>query len=194
MALFKSKAEKELEKRTLVRKTIRSIEKYIAQLQEQKAKAIQSAQEARNQGSKQMYSLAVSALRTALAQEKRAKEMLLNFELASQMRDLSAMTAGFLNGMSVLSKEMKEITGDMNFAKVQKQFAEAMAGVEQTTDNIDNMLESTDLSFGSIASSSGNISDKEIEALIGGLDGGFQAGSADDDIDRRLAELRRDLE
>lgn len=192
MGLFKSKAEKDMEKRALVRKTIRQIEKYISQLQEQKNKAINSAREARNQGATQMYSLAVSALKTALVQEKKAKEMLLNFELASQMRDLSAMTAGFLDGMSVLSKEMKEITGDMNFAKVQKQFAEAMQGVEQTTDNIDSMLETTDMSFSAISSSSGNIPDSEIAALIGGLDD--NAPSMDADIDKKLAELSKHLD
>lgn len=190
MGLFKSKAEKDMEKRALVRKTIRSIEKYISQLQEQKSKSIAAAQEARQQGSKQMYSLALSALKTAMAQEKKAREMLLNFQLASQMRDLSAMTAGFLEGMSVLSKEMKEITGDMNFAKVQKQFAEAMAGVEETTDNIDQMLEDTDATFGSIASASGNIPDSELEALIGNFDSETSAGV---DIDKKLADLDKIL-
>lgn len=190
MGLFKSKAEKDMEKRALVRKTIRSIEKYIAQLQEQKTKSIAAAQEARQQGSKQMYSLALSALKTAMAQEKKAREMLLNFQLASQMRDLSAMTAGFLEGMSVLSKEMKDITGDMNFAKVQKQFAEAMAGVEETTDNIDQMLEDTDAAFGSIASASGNIPDSELEALIGNFETDSSLGF---DIDKKLADIDKIL-
>lgn len=179
-----------MEKRALVRKTIRSIEKYIAQLQEQKTKSIAAAQEARQQGSKQMYSLALSALKTAMAQEKKAREMLLNFQLASQMRDLSAMTAGFLEGMSVLSKEMKDITGDMNFAKVQKQFAEAMAGVEETTDNIDQMLEDTDAAFGSIASASGNIPDSELEALIGNFESDASVGA---DIDKKLADIDKIL-
>ena len=190
MGLFKSKAEKDMEKRALVRKTIRSIEKYIAQLQEQKTKSIAAAQEARQQGSKQMYSLALSALKTAMAQEKKAREMLLNFQLASQMRDLSEMTAGFLEGMSVLSKEMKDITGDMNFATVQKQFAEAMAGVEETTDNIDQMLEDTDAAFGSIASASGNIPDSELEALIGNFETDSSLGI---DIDKKLADIDKIL-
>ena len=116
--------------------------------------------------------------------------MLLNFQLASQMRDLSAMTAGFLEGMSVLSKEMKDITGDMNFAKVQKQFAEAMAGVEETTDNIDQMLEDTDAAFGSIASASGNIPDSELEALIGNFETDSSLGI---DIDKKLADIDKIL-
>ena len=191
MGLFKSKAEKDMEKRALVRKTIRSIEKYVAQLQDQKNQAIRSAQEARQQGSKQMYNLALSAIKTAMAQEKKAREMLLNFQLASQMRDLSAMTAGFLDGMSVLSKEMKEITGDMNFAKVQKQFAQAMQGVEETTDNIDAMLDNTDMAFGAISSAMGDIPDSELEALIGGMED--NANTSDTDIDTKVAEIEKQL-
>lgn len=191
MGLFKSKAEKEMERRALVRKTIRSIEKYVSQLQDQKSQAIKSAREAKAQGSKQMYNLALSAIKTAMAQEKKAREMLLNFQIASQMRDLSAMTAGFLDGMSVLSKEMKEITGDMNFAKVQKQFSEAMQGVEETTDNIDAMLDNTDMAFGAISSAMGDIPDSELESLIGNLDD--DATDIEGDIDAKLAELEKRL-
>lgn len=193
MGLFKSKQEKEMERKMLVKKTMRNIEKYITQLQGQKEKAIESAKQAKIQGSPQQYSLAVSALKTALSQEKKAKEMLLNFELTLQMRDLAQMTSSFLDGMSVLSVEMKKITGDMNFAKVQKQFTQAMQGVEETTENIDAMLDNTDMSFSSISSNNANISNDEIERMIN-----FQASNnendLDSDIDKKLNELSKSLQ
>ena len=193
MGLFKSKQEKEMERKMLVKKTMRNIEKYITQLQGQKEKAIESAKQAKIQGSPQQYSLAVSALKTALSQEKKAKEMLLNFELTLQMRDLAQMTSSFLDGMSVLSVEMKKITGDMNFAKVQTQFTQAMQGVEETTENIDAMLDNTDMSFSSISSNNANISNDEIERMIN-----FQASNnendLDSDIDKKLNELSKSLQ
>jgi predicted O-linked N-acetylglucosamine transferase (SPINDLY family) len=193
MGLFKSKQEKEMERKMLVKKTMRNIEKYITQLQGQKEKAIESAKQAKIQGSPQQYSLAVSALKTALSQEKKAKEMLLNFELTLQMRDLAQMTSSFLDGMSVLSVEMKKITCDMNFAKVQKQFTQAMQGVEETTENIDAMLDNTDMSFSSISSNNANISNDEIERMIN-----FQASNnendLDSDIDKKLNELSKSLQ
>ncbi len=190
--LFKTKEEKELEKRMLVRKTMRDIEKHISKLQVQKQKAIESAKQAKIQGSPQQYSLAVSCLRTALAQEKKAKEMLLNFQNTLQMRDLSQMTGEFLKGMSVVSKEMQAITKDMNFAKVQKEFETAMMGVEETTDNIDAMLDSTNDTFSSISSANINIDDAEIEALIG-TQASDQEKSLDNDIDNKLKELSKTL-
>lgn len=192
MGLFKSKKQKEMERKMLVRRTMKSIQKYIAELQVQKNKAIESAKQAKIQGSSQQYSLAVSALKTALGQEKKAQEMLLNFEITLQMRDLTSMTSSFLKGMSTMSVEMKKITGDMNFTKVQKQFEDAMMGVEETTENIDMMLDNTDSSFSSIATSNSNISDDEIEKLIN-----FQAGESqknmDKEIDSKLSELSKTL-
>lgn len=192
MGLFKSKRQKEMEKKMLVRRTMKNIQKYISDLQVQKQKAIEAAKQAKIQGSSQQYSLAVSALKTAMGQEKKAQEMLLNFEITLQMRDLTSMTSSFLKGMSVMSVEMKKITGDMNFAKVQKQFEDAMMGVEETTENIDMMLDNTDSSFSSIASGNSNISDAEIEKLIN-----FQAGESqmqmDNDIDSKLSELSKTL-
>lgn len=192
MGLFRSKRQKEMDRKMLIRRTMKSIQKYITQLQVQKNKAIESAKQAKIQGSQQQYSLAVSALRTAMGQEKKAQEMLLNFEITLQMRDLTSMTSSFLKGMSVMSVEMKKITGDMNFAKVQKQFEDAMLGVEETTENIDMMLDNTDSSFSSIATSSSNVSDEEIEKLIN-----FQASESqmqmDTDIDSKLSELSKTL-
>lgn len=117
--------------------------------------------------------------------------MLLNFELTLQMRDLSAMTSSFLGGMSVLSMEMKKITGDMNFAKVQQQFSEAMMGVEETTENIDMMLDNNDSSFSSAASNP-NITDAEIDNLINNQATDSQM-QMDKDIDSKLSELSKSL-
>ena len=98
MGLFKSKQEKDIEKRLLIKKTIANMNKYINQLEEQKKKYIESAKKAKQIGSETQYNLSVSGLKTAVAQQKRAQEMLLNFELTSQMKDLTAMTGSFLDG------------------------------------------------------------------------------------------------
>lgn len=189
MGLFKSKLDKDMEKRMLVRKTTQQITKFIAQLQTQKEKAIAAARQAKAEGSESAYNLAASSLKMAIAQEKRAKDMLLNFEIALQMRDLTAMTSGFLDGMSVMSKQMKELTGDMNFAKVQRQFEEALIGVEQTTDKLDMLLDSRDTSFKSILQGGANDDKIEVDGMILGnrAVATKQVSTVDDD----LAELEK---
>ncbi len=192
MGFIKTKADKELERRMIVKKTIKNFEKQIAQMQVAKTKFIESAKRAKLQGSPQQYQLAVSGLKTAMAQEKKAQEMKLNFELLLQMRDLSKMTSEFLGGMSLISKEMKSITDEMDFAKVQKQFESAMSGVERTTDSLEVMLDSSQDSFSSISSSNMNISDAEIEALVGAQAGDAEA-QMDVDLDQKLNDISKKL-
>ena len=80
MGLFKSKQQKEMEQRMLIRKTMQKIQKYIQNLENQKVKYIEWAKTAKQKGIDSQYNLAVSGLKTAVAQQKKAEEILLNFE------------------------------------------------------------------------------------------------------------------
>lgn len=188
MSLFKTKAEKEMEQRMLIRKTMQKIKKYIQNLEAQKVKYIEWAKTAKKKGIESQYNLAISGLKTAVAQQKKAEEILLNFELTSQMRDLNVMTSEFLGGMSSLSKEMAKISKNMDFVKVQKEFEIAMMGVEETTFNLDNMLDNSESSFASIASDGGKIEDDEINSLIAN-EVTSEENQMDKEIDQKLEEI-----
>lgn len=190
MGLFKSKQQKDMEQRMLIRKTMQKIQRYIQNLEKQKAKYIEWAKTAKQKGIESQYNLAVSGLRTAVAQQKKAEEILLNFELTSQMRDLNVMTSEFLGGMSSLSKEMAKISKNMDFVKVQQEFEVAMMGVEETTVNLDNMLDSSESSFASIAADSSKVDSNEIEKLITN-EATDEENSMDTEIDKKLEEIQK---
>lgn len=192
MGLFKSKQEKDIEKRLLIKKTIANMNKYINQLEEQKKKYIESAKKAKQIGSETQYNLSVSGLKTAVAQQKRAQEMLLNFELTSQMKDLTAMTGSFLDGMSVLSRDMAKITSNNDFIKVQKEFEKAMLGVEDTSEKLDLFLDASDSSFENLASSAKGVSDDEIASLVDNQ-ASLEEDDQDAEIDRQLEELSKSI-
>lgn len=192
MGLFKSKEEKEMEQRMLIKKTMSNITKYITGLETQKDKYIDAAKKAKLKGSSSQYNLALSGLKTAMAQQKKAEEMLLNFELTSQMRDLTKMTSNFLGGMSVISKEMAKITNDMDFVKVQKEFEKAMLGVESTTENLDVLLDTSNMSFESIANTSSKVANEEIEKLIDN-DLSNDEKELDSDLEAKMAEIKKSL-
>lgn len=106
MAIFKSRQEKEIEKKMLVKRTINTMNKQINALEEQKKVFVEKAKTAKKNGLEAQYNLALTGYKMTLLQQKRAQEMLLNFEITSQMKDMTMMTKEFLGGMSVLSKEM----------------------------------------------------------------------------------------
>ena len=106
MGFFKSKQEKEMEQRMIIKKTINQFNKHIRELEDQKGKYLEAAKRAKQEGLDAQYNLALSGLKMAMMQQKKAKEMQLNFELASQMKDLTKVTSLFLDGMSMLSVEI----------------------------------------------------------------------------------------
>ena len=192
MGIFKSKQTKSIEKKMLVRKTLNTMNKHIKELQDQKGIYIQAAKTAKQKNLPMQYNLAISGLKMTIAQEKKAYEMLLNFEITSQMKDMSLMTSEFLKGMGVLSKEMARLTNNKEFEKVQKQFEIAMEGVEMQTEKMDMFLEMNQTTFASHATDGNRISDDEISSLID--EQASQSEMSSDDIDKEIEEVRKKLE
>lgn len=123
-------SKKEIKKKMLIKQTINNMNKQIQKLEAQKQVYIDAGKQAKQKGLTAQYNLALAGLKTTIMQQKRVYEMKLNFEITSQMKDMSAMTADFLQGMGSLSKDMMKLTKEKDFLKVEKQFNEAMVSVE----------------------------------------------------------------
>ncbi len=191
MGLFKTKQEKEIEKKMLVKKTINQMNKQISKLEDQKKVYISAAKRAKKLGLMNQYNLAVTGLKMTMAQQKRAQEMLLNFEITSQMKDMTVMTHEFLGGLSLLSKEMTKLTNSKDFAKVQQQFEAAMEGVQTQTEQMDIYLDMSEGEFNAHTGDTNAISDDEINSLI---DQELAMDEvSDDDIDKQLDEISKKI-
>ncbi|MGN0565507.1 MAG: hypothetical protein ACI4IU_02320 [Candidatus Limousia pullorum] len=140
-------SKKDIEKRMLIKQTINAMNKQIQKLDEQKKVYIDAGKQAKQKGLSAQYNLALSGLRMTIAQQRRVYEMKLNFEITSQMKDMSAMTSEFLKGMDSLSKDMLKLTKEKDFLKVQKQFTEAMTSVEVQTEQMENFMDDTEAAF-----------------------------------------------
>lgn len=166
MGIFKSKATKALEQKMIIKRTINSMNKQIADLEVAKKSYIDKAKVAKQNGLESQYNLALSGYKMTIAQQKRAQEMLLNFELTSQMKDMSAMTGEFLKSLGILSKEMVKLTKDKEFLKVQQEFEKAMEGVERRTEQMDVFMEMSEDGFKNSTTSEDTISDEDFAKII----------------------------
>ena len=194
MGLFKSKAEKEFDKKMVVKKTINSMNKQISTLEEQKNIFVEKAKEAKKKGLEAQYNLALSGYRMTYAQQKKAQEMLLNFEITSQMKDMTMMTSEFLKGMSLLSREMSKLADSKQFSKVQKEFEIAMNSVEEQSSQMEVFLESAETTFDAAASSEKqNISDEDFEKMID-EESAQDIGGTDAELDRQMEELKKKID
>ena len=191
MGIFKSKATKALEQKMAIKKTINSMNKQISELEKAKQVYIDKAKIAKKNGLETQYNLALSGYKLTIAQQKRAQEMLLNFELTSQMKDMSAMTGEFLQSMSILSKEMVKLTKDKEFFKVQQEFEKAMQGVATRTEQMDVFMEMSEEGFANSTTSEDTISDEEFAKII--EEESVQDELTSDKIDSEIAELKKKI-
>lgn len=192
MSLFKSKSDKEIEKRMLVRKTINEMNKQIDKLEQQKKVFIEKATEAKKKGLESQYSLAITGYKMTAVQQKRAQEMLLNFEITSQMKDMTMMTSQFLGGMSVLSKEMSKLADSKEFVQVQKEFERAMVSAEDQAERIDAFMEMSKDTFSNQHVGKIEDSNDDIEKMI--AENVAQSDIAGDSVEDEIEALRKKID
>lgn len=194
MGLFKSKQRKEIEKKMLVKRTINSMNKQINRLEEQKQVFIDAAKRAKEKNLEPQFNLALSGYRMTVQQQKRAQEMLLNFEITAQMRDVTMMTTEFLRSMSVISKEMSKLADAKEFEKIQAQFEEAITAVETQTEQIDSFMELSQESFNHAgkAKDGKDITADDFEKYINEQASKDTLSSAD--IDKEIEELKKKID
>ncbi len=181
---------KEIEKRMLIKRTISAMEKQIQKLEAQKKTYIDAGKQAKQKGLTAQYNLALSGLKMTISQQRRVYEMKLNFEITSQMKDMAKMTSDFLSGMSSLSKDMLKLTKESAFKKVQKQFSEAMVGMEVQTERMEDFLDEAQSTF-----SSNNFSSEEekneLDELISNE--ATMGEGVDGEIEKELEELKKKM-
>ncbi len=194
MAWFKSKKQKEIEQKMLIKRTINSMEKQIARLEEQKKVFVEAAKKAKEKDLEPQFNLALSGYKMTVQQQKRAQEMLLNFEITAQMRDVTMMTTEFLRSMSSISKEMSKLANAKEFEKIQAQFEEAISAVETQTDQMDAFMEMSQESFSQAgkAKDGKDLSNEEFEKYI--MEQVADDEKSSEDIDAEIEKLKKKIE
>ena len=191
MGLFKSKAEKEQERRMLVKQSMKELEKRIRKLKEQEAVYIKAAKVAQEENLPQQIQLAKEALKMTVSERKRTMQMLLNAQIISQMRDMSAMTGEFLKAVHNISKSITG-TATQDVSKISNELRKAMGMVEQQTENLTDMLDDSQDTFTDYSDGMSSISDAEIDQMIYG-NGSVGTNNLDLSIDQELLALQREL-
>ena len=190
MKLFKSKAEKEQERKMLVRQSMRELEKRIQKLEAQQKNYIADARKAREEGLPDMELLAKNALKMTVTERKRTYRMLLQARIISQMKDMNAMTNEFLKAVQVISKDIAASAG-LDIAKITGYLKFAMDKVTMQTENLNDMLENSQDEVGEFSEDNSVLSDEEIDKMIYGAQDGAGDKFAYDD---ELAQLRKQLD
>ena len=189
MKLFKSKAEKEQERKMLVKKSMRELEKRIQKLKEQEVRYVQAAKIAIREQLPDQEKLAKEALKMTMSERKRTYKMLLNAQIISQMKDMSAMTGEFLNAIHVISKDIAGSTST-DMSKLTVELKSAIAKVADQTEQLGEIMEESQDDVSEFSVNTSLVSDDEIEKMVYGSDTAT-TNSDDTLIDSELEALKK---
>ncbi|ALM75540.1 hypothetical protein TBCH5v1_1627 [Thermococcus barophilus] len=179
--LWKSKEEKEIERKVRMRKAKMALKQYINNLENFKRRVFLQGKEAAKLGDEAL--LKRSAVKyLALEQRiKQAKRLLLLIEEAELQRELVKVSADFIQFSKDIVQSIAEGPGAEDVAKIQVEFEKAMSKVENLDEALGTML---DLTSESILT--GNFDVETIEAAEG-----LMVSSASKELEpgRRLKEI-----
>ena len=194
MGLFKTKEQKEQERKMLVKQSMKELEKRITKLKAQEGKYIEMAKIAQREELPDQIKLAEEALRMTISERKRTYKMLLNSQIISQMKDMTSMTNEFLKAIQVISKDIAHgTTADMS--KISGELRLAMDRVSDQTEQLSDMLEDSQDSVSDFSTDNSLVGDDEIKSLIYGngssASSSASASSSDSSLDDELEALKK---
>ncbi|MCI9517986.1 MAG: hypothetical protein HFK08_01860 [Clostridia bacterium] len=188
----KSKEEKLVAQRMAINATMDKMQSFVAQLEPKKQLFIDKARQAQKSGLVAQEKSARAALKQVMSQQRLAEKMLVNFEIMTNMRDLTEMSGEFLKGLVVMGKQMAGLTAKMDFVKSEKELNKAMIEAQVQTEKMNEFLDRMTVTIDSGFEEAGGIADEEIDAVIG-VDETREQRSLDEEIDLKLAELNKKL-
>jgi len=140
---WKSKEEREIERKVRMRKAKMALKQYISNLENLKRKIFLQGKEAAKLGDEAL--LRRSAMKYLALEEriKQAKRLLLLMEEAEIQRELVKVSANFIQFSRDIVESIAEGPGAEDVAKIQVEFEKAMTKVENLDEALTTMLDLT---------------------------------------------------
>lgn len=191
--LEQEKVEKELQAKINIKKTLSNMKSQSNKLEGFKQEYINKARKAKLVGDEQAYKLAKSGIKICLSKQKAIDSMVANFEISMQLNDMNKVISNFIEGINILSEQMKNVTTNIDIVKAQRAYEQAMENNEGQYQSLDLFLETSSETISSIDGTDSNISDDEIEQLIS-VSATELEGNMEKEIDDKINEIHAKLQ
>ena len=183
---FKTKAEREMERKLAIRRTMNELNRCKKSMEKKKTEMMQLAARAKSEGLSREFATAKNGLISIMKYSQTLEAVRMRLQIAETMRDMSSASMKAVKSMGDIGKELSSIMEKTDFTKNQAAFEMGSLKMEEMMSQMDDMLESTsDMSggystetsedewekaAGSLIEASLNAkpseSDKEIDALL----------------------------
>lgn len=167
MGLFKSKAERKMERDLEIRKGINQVKRQIRDLERNEKDYVTKAKRARKMGANDQFEFLKKTVKKTASQKILLERQLLNIETAYQIKNQAEAHAQFAKSMNAVSRSIAETFGATDLAETQKDFEEALMKAESMEQQMEIFLDSVSGSLGMEATTSADlISDEEIDRMV----------------------------
>lgn len=195
MGLFKSKAERRMERDMEIKRGISKIKRQLSELAKSEQEWLAKAKRAKEMNSPEQLAFMRKSLKATTFQRRMMERQLLTIEAAKQMKDQAESYATFAESMGAVSSSIAEVYGSVNLEKTQMDFERAMQQADSMAQRMDLFLEMSKDTLFNVDSNMGEelISDDEIDQMIG-LDPKEKKRSERERLDREIAEELGEME
>jgi len=195
MALFKSREERRIEREMTARRALANFRRQIAQQEKHEKGYIKKAIRAKQLGDPRLLGTLKKNIRRTQVMRYRFERGLLLLETAMQSKDQIESFESFGKGMAAITKSIEQSYGVTNLVKTQKDYEMAMSKAESMEQRIDLFLESALDSGAEISEDEAEaaMSDADLDRLIDERAVKAEDVGADDEIEKGLAEIEREL-
>lgn len=170
MGLFKSEAERRIEREIRIKSGLKAIERAIGQQGKFAEQFIRHAQEARKIGDKQQYEFIRNSLKKTASVKKLLERQLLAMKNAMLIQQQASASAQFAESMNVMAQEIGRTFASLDLTQTQMNWEKAVAQSTSIEERMGLFLDSMEQSAASGATAgpaSGElVSDAEIDRMI----------------------------
>ncbi len=196
MGLFKSKAERKMERDLKIRTGLNKIRRQIKVLEKNESGYIKKAKRAHEVGDTGNLSFIKSALKKTMSSRKIMERQMLTLETAIQIKDQAESHAQFAESMGVLSKSIADAFESTDLTKSTANFEKAMSQAESMEQRMEIFLDMSGESLTSMSEGSDDaVSDEELDKLLE-IDSpsSDKLDELESEISDELKEIERELE
>ncbi len=192
MKLFKSKEEKQMERRIKINQALNTIRGQIKKLKRDEQEFIADARSALRDGLTPQYKLAFAALKRTMRKVTFLKQVHLNFKIAVREEEQMAVYNKFGEGMKELTKSFEQLYNSTNLEKVQTQFTQALQKSQTMEERMRLIIDTSSEAITTgldIEDADVQIPDADIEKLIKGEAVHEEEQLFDTEIEEGLKEI-----
>lgn len=166
MALSFNQFKKELEEKKEQEKTMRELNNAIATLTKKRDNYAKQAKEALRSGNTSQYTAMVALLKNSIFYLKQAQDMAANYTIARDMCEMQNLNKRFVKSLDSIMKRVYDASKAIRVSNTEKNFMKALYQQNQTSVELQRVLQANNIAFASSVDQISDIDDKEIKALL----------------------------